>query len=183
MNATKLCWIFSPDADIVPLLDFPAPARHRVPMTAQNFHATCVLLPEAKMAGILLTGPAGAGKSSLALQLLDTGGQLVCDDQTMITPALQGLVATAPEGLAGLIEIHGHGIVQLPAHKIAPAAVLALYVALVPASQPIERLPETTHQQVLATRIPRLTLRAHDPAAIAKIKAVLNYHLLDFTNV
>lgn len=152
-------------------------------MSEQNFHATCVLLPECKMAGVLITGPAQAGKSSLALALLESGGQLVSDDQTLVKSSLQGLIATAPEGLTGLIEIQGYGIVQLPPHKVASAATLALCVTLVPAPQPVERLPEQDYQQLLSVKMPRLVLRAHDPVAAAKVRAVLNYRLLDYTNV
>lgn len=152
-------------------------------MSEQNFHATCVLLPACKMAGVLITGPAQAGKTSLALQLLEAGGQLVSDDQTLVKSSLQGLIATAPGGLAGLIEIHGYGIVQLPPDKVASAATLALCVTLVPAPQPVERLPDQEHQQLLSVKMPRLVLRAHDPAAAAKVHAALNYRLLDYTNV
>ena len=135
------------------------------------------------MAGVLITGPAQSGKSSLALQLLEAGGLLVSDDQTLVTPGPQGLNATAPEGLRGLIEIHGYGIVQLPPHKVAGAALLALYAGIVPHGQPIERLPEEPRQQVLAAKIPSLALRPHDPAAAAKVRAVLTCRLLDYSDV
>lgn len=134
-------------------------------------------------AGILITGAARIGKSSLALQLLERGALLVSDDQTLIKPGLQGLTATAPAGLRGLIEIDGYGIIQLPEEKTAPTAQLALYVALMPHDQSIERLPEQTTQQVLSVPLRRLALYAHDPAAAAKIFAALTYRLLDYTNV
>jgi len=152
-------------------------------MTAHHFHASCVLLPDLAAGGVLITGPAQAGKSSLALQLLEAGGKLVSDDQTLVRPAPQGLIASAPDGLAGLLEIHGYGIVQLPPEKIAAFAPLSLYIALIPHGQPLERLPEEPSQQVLATKIPRLALRPHDPAALAKIKAVFHYPLIDYTHV
>ena len=151
-------------------------------MNAQNFHATCVLLPECRMAGVLLTGPPQSGKSSLALELLEAGGQLVSDDQTLLTPGKDGLIATAPEGVSGLIEISGYGIVQLPPHKVAPGATLALCVTLVPAGQEVERLPDQDKAQLLSVKLPRLQLRAHDAAAAAKIRAVLHYRLLDYTD-
>lgn len=152
-------------------------------MTAHHFHASCVVLPDCGDAGVLITGPAQAGKSSLALQLLEAGGLLVSDDQTLVTPSPQGVIATAPEGISGLIEISGYGIVQLPVRKIASAATLTLHVALVPLPQEIERLPEPVTHQVLAVKIPQLALRPHDPAAVAKIKTVLSCRLIDYSDV
>ena len=61
-------------------------------------------------AGVLLLGPPGCGKSDLLLRLLGNGFQLVADDQVM----LDGLHASAPPPLAGLIEVCGLGIFRLP---------------------------------------------------------------------
>lgn len=135
------------------------------------------------MAGVLITGPAQSGKSSLALQLLESGGLLVSDDQTLVKPGSKGLIATAPAALAGLIEIHGYGIVQVPPEKVAPATTLSLSVAIIPPELPLERLPEQGGQQILSVKIPHLALRPHDPASVAKIRAVLRYRLLDYSDV
>jgi HPr kinase/phosphorylase len=61
-------------------------------------------------AGVLIVGPAGAGKSDLALRLLDRGFVLVADDQVDVVNGF----AQAPEALAGLLEVRGLGIVRLP---------------------------------------------------------------------
>ncbi len=135
------------------------------------------------MAGILITGPAQSGKSSLALQLLESGGLLVSDDQTLVKPGSNGLIATAPEALKSLIEVHGFGIVQLPPDKVAPAATISLSVTIVPPELPLERMPEQGAQQILAVKLPHLALRPYDPAGVAKIHAVLRYRLLDYTDV
>ncbi|HEX7199151.1 MAG TPA: serine/threonine protein kinase, partial [Dongiaceae bacterium] len=42
-----------------------------------QIHASCVALSGA---AVLLRGPPGAGKSDLALRLVDEGGKLVADD-------------------------------------------------------------------------------------------------------
>ncbi len=151
-------------------------------MNAHNFHATCVAFPQFNNSGVLLTGAPGIGKSSLALQLMDRGAKLVSDDQTLLQPGAQGLIATAPEGLRQLIEINGYGIVQLPDAACAPSAVLALYVALYPTEQAIDRMPEQLIHQVLTIPLRRANLHAHDPAAVAKIFAILSYRLLDYTD-
>lgn len=151
-------------------------------MSAQNFHATCIAFSQFGDGGVLLTGAPSSGKSSLALQLMERGAKLISDDQTILHPSPQGLIATAPEGLRGLLEIKGYGIVQLPDAALAPSTILGLYVALTSPEQTIEQLPEQLTQQVLAVPLRRITLRAHDPAAAAKIFAVLSYRLLDYTD-
>ncbi len=73
--------------------------------------------------GVLLTGAPGSGKSDLLLRLLDYGFSLVADDQVR----LDGLQASAPEALVGLLEVRGLGIFRLPFCR---AATLALAVEL-----------------------------------------------------
>ena len=72
---------------------------------------------------MLLLGPAGAGKSDLLLRLIDRGFSLVADDQVLI----DGLMASPPAVLAGLLEVRGLGLLRLP--YTAPAG-LVLAVAL-----------------------------------------------------
>jgi HPr kinase/phosphorylase len=140
-------------------------------------------MPAFDGAGILITGPAQSGKSSLALALIEAGGLLVSDDQTLITPAPQGLLALPPEGMGGLIEIAGYGIVQLSPKQVAESAKLKLYITLLPPKEPLLRLPDDNQQQVLMVKMLALKLRSHDPAAVAKIKTVLTAHLIDYTDV
>jgi HPr kinase/phosphorylase len=73
--------------------------------------------------GVLLIGPAGAGKSDLLLRLLARGFDLVADDRVEIEHG----IARSPPALAGLLEVRGLGIVKLP-HV--PSAQLALVVEL-----------------------------------------------------
>ena len=80
-------------------------------------------------AGVLLLGPSGAGKSDLVLRLMDRGFDLIADDQVV----LHGLTASAPQAIAGLLEVRGLGVVRL-AHVTAP---LVLAVRL----EAGERLP------------------------------------------
>src|SRR3546814_14236208 len=70
----------------------------------QTVHATTVALDGT---GVLLRGPAGSGKSDLALRLIDQGARLVADDRTAL--ALEGgrIIARAPETIAGRTEVRG----------------------------------------------------------------------------
>ena len=77
-----------------------------------NIHASCVAVDGH---GVLLLGASGAGKSDLALMLMDGGAQLVADDRTILFAKAGTLHAKAPASIRGLLEIRGVGIVQRPA--------------------------------------------------------------------
>jgi HPr kinase/phosphorylase len=83
-------------------------------------HASCA---ERDGAGVLLLGPPGCGKSDLVLRLVDRGFSLVADDRVV----LDGLTASAPLALAGLLEIRALGLLRM---RFAPSATLALAVML-----------------------------------------------------
>ena len=110
--------------------------------TIVNIHATCVRVAHAGLrfhapshAGILLVGGSGAGKSDLALRLIGRGAQLVADDRTDLSVERGRLVARAPKAIAGLLEVRGVGIVELPC---AAGARIALVVNL---ASTVKRLP------------------------------------------
>lgn len=72
-------------------------------------------------------GHAGSGKSSLALQLMALGCDLVADDRTKIEVSERKVIARCPATLAGLIEARGVGI--LNANHV-PSATVVLVVDL-----------------------------------------------------
>ena len=125
---------------------------------ALTVHATCLVLGEA---GILIRGESGAGKSSLALALLDRArqeggyGALVGDDRIGLTPYHGRVVARGHPALRGLIEIRGIGLVE--ASPRADAAVIRLVVDLVGT---LPRLPDTPMDSVdvLGVAIRRIML-------------------------
>ena len=119
-----------------------------------QIHASCVAR---NGAGILLLGPAGSGKSDLALRLLDRGFVLVADDRVDIVDGM----ASPPAPLAGLLEVRGLGLLRM-AHA-APAR-LALAVTL---GSDIPRLPEPRREPM--TGLPLITL---DPRAASAPQVV-----------
>jgi hypothetical protein len=86
---------------------------------------------------LLIEGPPGSGKSSLALALIDRGAGLIGDDAVALAAADGRLIASPPPRIAGLIEVRGIGLVHLP---VAAPTPVALILSL--GGPPPERLPE-----------------------------------------
>lgn len=82
-----------------------------------NTHGTGILIGDH---GILLTGVSGAGKSLLALDLIEQArlrGEdafLISDDRVLLSTDEDGLVMEAPPSIEGMIELRGRGIITLP---------------------------------------------------------------------
>ena len=110
---------------------------------------------------LLIEGPPGSGKSSLALALLDRGAGLIGDDAVSLSREGAALIAAPPPNIAGLIELRGIGIADWPP---APPAPVALILTLGGAA-PGERLPASApRRDVLGLAIPVL---AFAPGALA----------------
>ena len=75
---------------------------------------------------VLIEGPPGCGKSTLALSLVDRGAVLVGDDGVAIEQGKGELVARPPEASEGLVEIRNVGLVRLPCTTAPVALVLAI---------------------------------------------------------
>lgn len=134
-----------------------------------NIHASCVAIGNK---GVLLLGKSGAGKSDLALRLIDGGAKLVADDRVLLFGKSGAIHARAPDTIRGLLEIRGVGIVELPVRR---QVRLALAVVL---GSEGPRLPEPKFWHPPAplrmnTKLPQITLDARYASAPAKIRAVL----------
>ncbi len=129
-------------------------------------HATCVAI-DGK--GVLLRGCSGAGKSDLALRLIEGGARLVADDQVALVAKEARLVAAPPPALAGRLEVRGVGIVELPYQ---PEVTLALIVKLVPGDA-VERLPQPGFETIAGVRVPLIALAPFEASAPAKIRLAL----------
>jgi len=128
-----------------------------------RLHASCAARPGPDgYDAVLLLGEPGAGKSDLALRLLDHRFLLVADDQVLIEHGM----ASAPAALAGLLEVRGMGIFRLPHIK---AARLRLAVRL--AVQP-DRLPAPEIHA--PTGLPLITLDPAAPSAAARVSLALD---------
>ena len=74
-------------------------------------HASCVAVSGR---AVLIIGPSGSGKSSMALTLMAYGADLVADDQTELTRDDARILARCPPALQGLIEARGVGLLTAP---------------------------------------------------------------------
>jgi len=126
---------------------------------SSTIHASAVL---AGSGAVLIRGPAGAGKSRLALDLLDaaqTGllafARLVADDRAHVEAAHGRLLVRPAEALKGLIEVRGLGIRRLP---FEPVAMVGLVVDL--AADAGARLPDpaAATTNITGITLPRLAL-------------------------
>lgn len=141
-------------------------------------HATCVSIDGQ---GVLLLGPPGAGKSDLALRLIDapgrgTGGALaiallVSDDQVLVARNGSALFASPPAPTAGMLEMRGFGILRV---LFEPAVRLRLAVRLEPVAR-IERMPDAAQSrfEALGLALPQVMIDAAGASAAARVRAAL----------
>jgi HPr kinase/phosphorylase len=138
-----------------------------------HVHATTVALSAS--AAVLLRGASGAGKSDLALRFLSgqshvpgigSDRYLIADDQTCLTLMDENLMASAPLGFSGLIEVRGVGLVTVPS---LPSAEVKLVVDLVPAVS-VERYPlELETVRLLGKHVPLRRVSAFEASAPLKL--------------
>jgi serine kinase of HPr protein (carbohydrate metabolism regulator) len=130
--------------------------------TQPTVHATAVLVGAR---ALLIRGPAGSGKSLLALKLIEAAqaqvlrfARLVADDRVRLEPRHGRLLARVPDELAGLIEVRGVGIRRM---AYEPVAVVGSVVDL--AAADAQRLPDDPMQiEIAGLPLPRLAVAVND---------------------
>ncbi|MBT3701065.1 MAG: serine/threonine protein kinase [Alphaproteobacteria bacterium] len=137
-------------------------------------HGTCIAFPLVEEAGVaaavLLRGLSGIGKSDLALRLIDDGAQLVADDQVDLELTEEGLLASAPQTIRGMLEVRGVGLVHLP---VASKAALVAIIDLVGVDTEIERLPDPDEVDIAGTTLPLWKLQPFESSAMAKVGVIV----------
>lgn len=119
---------------------------------------------------LMIEGPPGSGKSSLALSLIDRGATLVGDDGVLIEREGDRLVLAPAPATRGLVELHGIGLISFPTTR-APAALLLVL------GEPVIRLPDRLETVAIeGVRIPRLPFDAANPAAPLRAEHALALH-------
>ncbi len=140
----------------------------------ETIHATALVIGET---GILLRGRSGAGKSSLAYEMIEWSrlqgrfGRLVSDDRVRLFATSARLLAMSHERIAGLIEVRGARIITVPYEKACRVSVVVDIV------DRAERLPAPEDQviELLGIKLYRLYMDRSTPmlARLAQIHETL----------
>lgn len=125
-------------------------------------HATCIALDGR---GVLLRGAPGAGKSDLALRLIEGGAALVADDQVALAGEGGRLIASPPAAIAGLLEVRGLGIVSMDHVPQCPVDLAR--------PEAIQRMPEAATVELCGQRIAHAMLAPFEASAPAKLRLAL----------
>ena len=128
-------------------------------------HSSCVVV---QTNGILILGPSGSGKSSLALRLIGLGGKLISDDRTILTQHKNQIIATCPETIQGKIEARGVGII-----KLIPRDFARIDLVVDMGSETIERLPKSERYNLFGIEIPLIKSAPLDAFAEAIYYSVI----------
>ena len=133
--------------------------------STETMHATSVAIDGR---AVLICGASGAGKSDLALRLIDRGAMLISDDYTIVRSSGGQLEASAPATIAGMMEVRGVGVVDLPSID---GARLALIIDL---SQDIDRMPGDPEEWLVAgAPLPVVKVSPFEASAPIKVELAL----------
>lgn len=134
-------------------------------VSSETLHASCVAIGEH---AVLIEGRSGAGKSDLALRLIDRGAALVSDDYTVLMRSARKLLATPPATIAGKIEVRGLGILDMPYRD---RVAVSLLVELV---DEVERMPpEPQTRRIAGIDVPVVAMNGHDASGPIKVELAL----------
>lgn len=119
---------------------------------------------------MLIEGVSGAGKSDLALRLIDRGATLISDDYTLLTRSSGTLRAAAPETIAGQIEVRGLGILPLP-HVENIRVALVVHLTDTP-----ERMPQVDGRRSIAgIAVRQVSIDPRSASAPIKVELALDH--------
>jgi serine kinase of HPr protein (carbohydrate metabolism regulator) len=120
---------------------------------------------------VLIEGAPDSGKSSLALALIDRGAVLIGDDAVRLDVREGRLLASPPPNIAGLIEIRGVGLVEMPVAEEVPVALLIRLDHVAP------RYVESAETVTLAgVALPLIRLWPASPVLHLRAEAALARH-------
>ncbi|MFD1950589.1 HPr kinase/phosphorylase [Sphingomonas arantia] len=131
---------------------------------SETVHATAVARDGR---AVLLFGQSGAGKSDLALRLIDRGWVLVSDDYTVVRRTGAVAIATPPATIAGRMEVRGIGIVAMPHVASVPVALLC------DLGEAVVRMPDAAERSIAGVMLPCIALAAFEASAPIKLELAL----------
>lgn len=117
---------------------------------------------------VLIEGPSGIGKSSLALSLMDRGATLVGDDSVMLEVREARVFASPHPRTEGLMEVRNLGLLPFACTHDVPVAILLM---LDPAAPRYVEAAETA--TICDVPLPTIRLWPGDNAVL-KVELALN---------
>ncbi len=134
-----------------------------------NIHATLISYEHN---GILFIGKSGTGKSDLALRMImQNNALLVSDDYVNLDVINNCLYGSAPQEIAGKLEVRGIGIIPFNNKN---SEKITLCVELLEKREDVERLPEAEYCDFLGVSVPKIKLYAFDCSTSCKIIAKIS---------
>lgn len=130
--------------------------------------ATCVAIGGK---ALLIEGPPGSGKSSLALALMDRGAVLVGDDGIMLTSQEGRLVARPHPHTRGLLEVRGLGLLPFTVAEEAPVALVLRLDAAAP-----RFIEAAQHVTLGGVTLPLIQLWPNAPALPLRAELALSHY-------
>lgn len=124
--------------------------------------------------GVALFGPAGSGKSDLALRLIDScpfqKTMLIADDRTLLTASDGVLTAIAPPRIAGLLEVRGVGVIASIHARPTP---IVLAVECLDRTEDVERIPLQRSKLLCGIAVLAIGMNPFEASAPAKVRVAL----------
>jgi serine kinase of HPr protein (carbohydrate metabolism regulator) len=124
---------------------------------------------------VLIIGEPGAGKSSLALSLIDRGAQLIGDDGVTILRADGRLIVSPPPNIDGKLEIRNIGIIDLPSTSAPLSLVLQL------CDDAPRYVDEADAYEIAGVAVPLLRFMAGDAVQALRAEMALKHYGLPKT--
>lgn len=118
--------------------------------------------------GVLIHGPSGSGKSSLALALIDRGATLVGDDGVILEARAGQVFARHHPNIAAKLEVRNLGLLDFPLSAPVPVALVVLLDRDAP--RYIE-VPETI--EIEDVRLPQIRLWPETPVLALRAELAL----------
>jgi serine kinase of HPr protein (carbohydrate metabolism regulator) len=129
-------------------------------LSSEAIQAACVAVDGR---GVLIECRESDARVDLALRMIDRGAVLVADGQTVCLRQDKQLLASAPAGTSGRIEVRGLGIVEIHHAERVPVALLIVLLDAGP------RFPDDKRTRTIAgVEVPVLALSAGDHAGPIK---------------
>ncbi len=135
-------------------------------MISKRVHGTSIALEDN---GVLIVGRSGSGKSDLALRLIDSGGTLISDDQTLCLKRKNEIFLFSIKEIYGLLEVRGMGIIKVPYIENVKMKII---VSLVKTKSKQSNFKNK--KKLFGLNFPYLEIDPNEISAVAKIKLKLN---------